>query len=93
MSFSIIKRDGTKEQYQVAKIKRAVEAAFKSTQLDYTPEDIEAVVYYADLAVINSPGKVTIEDIHDIIEMTLMDKGYFAAAKNYILYRDKKSTT
>lgn len=87
----IVKRDGRKQEFQSDKITEAVRKAFLSVSevveetvlLDITGRVLEKVRSLS--------GGVTVEHIQDLVEETLMEKGYYQQSKNYILYRSRRT--
>ena len=89
----IIKRSGRKVSFSEAKIKRAIEKALRATG-EYkhnAPEKItKAVVAELKSRHTADPEYVpSVEEAQDVIEQTLMEVGYHATAKAYILYREQ----
>lgn len=85
----VIKRDGRKVNFDSDKIDNAVRGAFKDVSNDdYDNETIEEVVTSVIAEVLSrSMESISVEDIQDIVEKTLMEGGYFDVAKAYIKYR------
>ena len=82
----VIKRDGSKEKFNVHKIESAVSRAFKSTGKDipsHLLHLIDSIFSVLDGDVIG------VEEIQDKVEDILMNEKEFAVAKSYILYREK----
>ena len=87
----VIKRDGTKEEFNRNKIRDAVLKAFGVTQNPSKTMDED--IYRAITEITNSVVETedqSIEDIQDQIEELLMDLGYHDVAKKYILYRKER---
>lgn len=87
----VIKRDGTKEEFNRNKIRDAVLKAFGITQ--NSSKTIDEDIYRAVTEITNSVVETedqSIEDIQDQIEELLMDLGYYNVAKKYILYRKER---
>lgn len=87
----VIKRDGTKEEFNRNKIRDAVLKAFGITQNSNKTMDED--IYRAVTEITNSVVETedqSIEDIQDQIEELLMDLGYYNVAKKYILYRKER---
>ena len=85
----IVKRDGSEQQFDPAKIRNALAAAFASVGQSVSEDALEDLT----LAVV---GKIevypaTVESVQDLAEKTLMEKGYFDAVKSFILYRDARA--
>ena len=81
---TVIKRDGSKEDFNVEKIASAVDKAFKSVN-QITPVAIhEAIVNsFKDRDIIG------VEEIQDEIEKLLIQYNCASAVRAYILYREK----
>ncbi len=89
----IIKRDAVIEAYDPKKICRVLRLAFESTQktLDEAQmhqllKEIEDGLHQAD----NENG-LHVEQIQDLVEISLMKNGFYQEAKNFILYRDQRT--
>ena len=87
----VIKRDGTKEEFNRNKIRDAVLKAFGIAQnfSKTMDEDIYRAVTEITNSVVETEDQ-SIEDIQDQIEELLMDLGYHDVAKKYILYRKER---
>lgn len=82
----VIKRDGTKENFDIDKIQRAVYSAFKAVgkpMPDYLVKMIDSL--FSQL----KGDAIGVEEIQDKIENILMNDKFFDVAKAYILYREK----
>lgn len=82
----VIKRDGTKENFDIDKIQRAVYSAFKSVgkpMPDHLVKMIDSLFSQLE------GDAVGVEEIQDKIENILMNDKFFDVAKAYILYREK----
>lgn len=91
MLFMVIKRDGTKEEFNRNKIRDAVLKAFGIAQ--NFSKIMDEDIYRAVTEITNSVAETedqSIEDIQDQIEELLMDLGYHDVAKKYILYRKER---
>ena len=87
----VIKRDGSKEEFNRNKIRDAVLKAFGITQ--NSSKTMDEDIYRAVTEITNSVVETedqSIEDIQDQIEELLMDLGYHDVAKKYILYRKER---
>ena len=87
----VIKRDGSKEEFNRNKIRDAVLKAFGVTQ--NSSKTMDEDIYRAITEITNSVVETedqSIEDIQDQIEELLMDLGYHDVAKKYILYRKER---
>ena len=90
-SFLIVKRNGTSEPYKGEKIERAIEKSFLSTGKAADPDDIKAIVAAVEVMLTKDEGLREVERIQDIVEQQLMQHGYYAEAKSYILFRNKRT--
>lgn len=82
----VIKRGGTKEDFDIDKIQRAVYSAFKAVgkpMPDYLVKTIDSLFSQLD------GDTISVEEIQDKIENILMNDKFFDVAKAYILYREK----
>ena len=82
----VIKRDGTKEEFDINKIQRAVNSAFNAVNRrmpEYLVNMIHSLFYQLD------GDTIGVEEIQDKIEHILMHDNFFDVAKAYILYREK----
>lgn len=82
----VIKRDGTKENFDIDKIQRAVYSAFKAVGKpipDYLVKMIDSLFSQLE------GDAIGVEEIQDKIENILMNDKFFDVAKAYILYREK----
>ena len=87
----VIKRDGSKEEFNRNKIRDAVLKAFGVTQ--NSSKTMDEDIYRAVTEITNSVVETedqSIEDIQDQIEELLMDLEYHDVAKKYILYRKER---
>ena len=87
----VIKRDGTKEEFNRNKIRDAVLKAFGIAQnfSKIMDEDTYRAVTEITNSVVETEDQ-SIEDIQNQIEELLMDLGYHDVAKKYILYRKER---
>ena len=78
----IEKRDGTLEQFNLSKIRNAISNVLEEKDINTVLTKIEK----------NLPkkNKVTVEEIQDIVEKTLMSLKFFEQGKSYILYRKQR---
>lgn len=84
----VIKRDGTKVFCDGQKIAVAVQKAARAAG---EAVEVEAIT----TTVLNEAGaggrsSITVEEIQDLVETTLMHSGHTETAKAYILYRDER---
>ena len=82
----VIKRDGRKVDFDKRKIDKAIDKAFKEVRGVPCPD--ADVLHSVNLRIKNQyTDKVEVEQIQDIVEQVLMEKGYYNVAKAYIKYR------
>ena len=86
----IIKKDGTKEEFNVQKIVRAVNKSAGRILYQFTEEEIDFICRYATEKV-EGMGKpeISIQDMHNVVEGAL-EKVNPAVAKSYRDYRNYK---
>ncbi len=95
MITTIVKRNGTTVPFDPTKIVIVMKKAFAAEQVpvdDVTLEQMTGRVV-ANLRTL-CDGKdhcPTVEQVQDLVENTLMERGYFGVAKAYILYRFQQS--
>jgi len=90
----IKKRDGTIEEFEIAKISNAIERAFMAEHKFYTKEILDMLALRVT-AQFNSKVKdeiIELEDIQDAVEIVLVQAGYVDVAKSYIIYRKQRQT-
>ena len=87
--YDVVKRDGTRADFDLDKITRAITKAFESKNKQYNPQTIEllALRVTADFESKITDGHIAVEDIQDSVETVLSESGYADVAKAFILYR------
>ena len=90
--YKIVKRDGKIVDFDINKIANAIKKAFEATNTEYTDNIIDflALKVSADFLPKIKNGLVAVEDIQDSAETVLIQGGYDAVAKAYILYRKQR---
>ena len=83
------KRDGKIIDFDIAKIENAISMAFDAVGKSYSKEIIELLALRVTACFSDKVIKdiVTVEDIQDSVEVTLIQASYVDVAKAYILYR------
>lgn len=81
---TVIKRDGSREEFDIQKIINAVDKAFKSVG-QLTPLAIIEALH----SIAGSSTIIGVEDIQDRVEQVLIQYNCARAAKAYIIYREK----
>jgi anaerobic ribonucleoside-triphosphate reductase len=80
----IVKRNGKRVPFSVDKIKNAVRKAFLSVGSFATQDVLTAI-----LSRLSISDGLTVEEIQNQVERSLMSEGYYDVAKAYILYRQR----
>lgn len=87
---NIVKRDQTIQTFDSSKIANAIRRAFISTG-EKAPEKEIAKICKKIESDVSGQDAVNVEAIQDLVENALMGAGHYRVAKNYILYREKRS--
>ena len=87
--YKVIKRDGSVVLFDITKIIEAIKRSFVSVERNVDESILNLLALqvtskFDDKAV---DQKISVEDIQDLVENTLMEAGYNDVAKSYILYR------
>jgi ribonucleoside-diphosphate reductase alpha chain len=95
MITKIIKRNGMTVPFDPTKIVIVMKKAFAAEQIPVDDATLEQMTgrVVANLTTL-CDGKdhcPTVEQVQDLVENTLMERGYFTVAKAYILYRYRQS--
>lgn len=86
----VIKKDGTKEDYNVQKVVAAVTKSADRVLIRFTPEDLQKICAFVDSRVLElGRDEVHISEMHNIVEGAL-DFVNPAVAKSYRDYRNYK---
>ena len=85
----VIKRDDSREEFNIGKISSAIEKAFMAEHKFYTKDIIEmlALRVTADFNKKIKDEEISVEDIQDSVEVVLIQAGYIDVAKSYMVYR------
>ena len=91
----IIKRDGSRVPFDMRKIAAAVEKALAATgeRSPATSEEIarSVVEKLRELVAADASFPPAVEQVQDLVELSLMAHGLLATAKAYILYREERA--
>lgn len=90
---TIKKRDNSLVEFKLEKVTNAISKAGKETG-EFNSEESEVLaqdVLEALSKSNNGENELSVEYVQDIVEMVLLNSKYKAAAKAYILYREKRS--
>ena len=91
MAISVIKRDGKIVNFSSEKIEQAIGKA-AATSGEMTEQDIDRVTGIVVNKCNRLPGdQISVEQIQDIVEDTLLKSKFNRTAKSYILYRDMRT--
>ena len=88
----IIKRDGTRVSFERIKIEKAISKAFNSVDSIISKSDLEKMSKRIEKTIREKYPKdhtVSVEEIQDLVELTLIDENYYREVKSFILYRAK----
>ena len=88
----IIKRDGNKVDFEKIKIERAISKAFFSVDSSITEKDLKKMSEKIEQTIKQKYPKdhiPTVEEVQDLVELTLIDENYYREVKSFILYRAK----
>ena len=90
--YQVIKRDGRRVDFDLARIANAITKAFDAAKIPYNTAiiDLLALQVTADYAGKVNNNEIGVEDIQDSVEAVLQRAGYAAVAKSYILYRKNR---
>jgi ribonucleoside-diphosphate reductase alpha chain len=80
---NVIKRNGTKEPFDLHKIAAAMQKSYRSVGLTFTDEECLKQAQEITKAYAKNED-VAIETIQDDVELYLMKKKYYEAARSYI---------
>ena len=86
----ITKRDGRHEPFDIHKIENAIRASLVSTGKVF-PDSLPLTLAESVAATLSPDREWSVEEIQDAAEKTLMAAGEFEAAKNYILFRNRRT--
>ena len=86
---TVVKRDGTKVDFELSRIENAISRAFEATGKETNRQIVGLIALRAaaDFGSKVKDGEIGVEAIQDSVETTLALCGYSDVAKNYILYR------
>ena len=90
----IIKRTGKQEAYQPQKIRRAMELAFQSTGNPLEEASGDRLLRIVEEKIqfrAQAGAPISVEEIQDLVEQTLMEENHYRQLKRYILYREDRA--
>lgn len=83
-NFTITKRDGSKDNFSLDKIMNAIVKAFDSVNQQSNLGSISRIIANLDIH-----EGITVEDIQNQVEESLMKEGYYKVSKSFMLYRQR----
>ena len=87
----VIKRDGTIKDFNRDKIMVAIMKANDRTK-EMSGQDLERIITVVENKCYRISGEqISVEQIQDIVEDTLLKSKFNKTAKSYILYRDERT--
>ena len=86
----VSKRDGTIVEFDINKIRVAISKTNDQTH-EMESEDLDRIVGIVEHKIQRFAGEVSVEDIQDLVEDTLLKSKFNRTAKAYVLYRDMRS--
>ena len=88
----IIKRNGSEETFDIAKIAAAIDKANKaSDKIELNQAQIDDIADYIEYRCAKINRAVSVEEIQDMVENQIMSKGAFEVARRYVKYRYTRS--
>jgi ribonucleoside-triphosphate reductase len=88
---TVVKRNGKEVPFDLARIKTAIKKADSSTDtINISDRDIDLVTNMA-VEYFEDNTKVSVEEIQDAVEDSLIAAGFTQTAKNYIRYRQTET--
>lgn len=87
---NVKKRDGKVVEFDLTKIRVAIEKAFNSVNRPFTDDILNTIALRVCASFSNTAmteGTLSVEDIQDAVETVLIQASYVDVAKSYILYR------
>lgn len=89
----VIKRDGTKVDFDKGRILKAIERASKSTD-EFASAECRKIAETACHYIFKEKRfeqEISVEEIQNIVEFALMSSGFYKTARAYIVYREKRT--
>ncbi|MDO5437643.1 MAG: anaerobic ribonucleoside-triphosphate reductase, partial [bacterium] len=85
----VIKKDGTKEEYNVQKVVNAVKKSASRMMVSFSDEEIKQICHLVDSKVAQMNGVIQILDMHNIVE-SVLESVNPKVAQSYRNYRNYK---
>lgn len=87
----IQKRDGQLQEFEGEKIAQAIRKAFRSTGTLIEESVLKEIIEDITKAAAADKPMLSVEVVQDLVEEELMQHQFYKEAKNYILYRQKRT--
>jgi ribonucleoside-diphosphate reductase alpha chain len=88
--FQVVKRNGMLVPFDFKRIANAIMAAFTAEGVNTAKvKDITQQVVEVITSKALSQGSISVEEIQDVVELTIMQQGFFEIARRYIRYREE----
>ena len=87
----IQKRDGQLQEFEGEKIAQAIRKAFRSTGTLIEEAVLKEIIEDITKAAAADKPMLSVEVVQDLVEEELMQHQFYKEAKNYILYRQKRT--
>ena len=90
----ITKRTGSREGYQPNKIRRAMRLAFESTGSEFSQQLGDRLMARVEERIgeqVRTQDGISVEEIQDLVEQTLMEGNHYREMKSFILYREERT--
>ena len=82
MLTTLLKRDGTTQEFQAYKIEDAIKKAFKSENTTY-----DRTIFLNLMQRLETKRVAAVEDVQDMIEQELYRARYFEVMRSFMIYR------
>lgn len=89
----VIKRNGDRAPYDKTRIQHAIQKAAEATaefEASAVPKITETIDRFLQKRR-QQDEEISVEDIQDLVEFSLMSSGYYKTARAYIVYREKRA--
>ena len=86
----VVKRDGQIVDFQPEKIKKAIESCFNS--VGHATDSSKSLVWERTFSLLRGKETISVEEIQDLVEESLMIHDFREEAKAFILYRERHKT-
>ena len=87
----VTKRDGSKEAFDLEKIRKAITKAFSSCSKQVTESALNKMDKYVTSIIDGREEDIDVDEVHNIVEQFLMKNNYFDVSRAYIQERYRKA--